>query len=37
MVYRLAVVELFFIGTAFFVGAILLAAAERLGRKGEAK
>ena len=28
---------LFFLGTAFFVGPILLVAAERLGRKGEAK
>ncbi len=25
---------LFFIGTAFFVGPVLLAAGERLGRKG---
>ena len=33
----LGVVGLFFIGTAFFVGPILLAAAERLGPKDEAK
>ena len=32
-----AVVGLFFMGTAFFVGPMLLAAAERLGPKGEAK
>jgi uncharacterized protein (DUF486 family) len=33
----LGVVGLFCIGTAFFVGPILLAAAERLGPKDEAK
>ena len=33
----IAVVGLFFIGTAFFVGPMLLAAAERLGPKGPAK
>ena len=33
----IAVVGLFFIGTAFFVGPILLAAGERLGTKGPAK
>jgi uncharacterized membrane protein YgdD (TMEM256/DUF423 family) len=30
-------VGLFFIGTAFFVGSILLVAAERFGRKNESK
>jgi hypothetical protein len=32
-----AVVGLFFMGTAFFVGPMLLAAAERLGPKDEAE
>jgi len=32
-----AVVGLFFIGTAFFVGPILLAAAEKFGQKDGAK
>jgi hypothetical protein len=32
-----AAVGLFFIGTAFFVGPLLLATAERLGRKADGK
>ena len=35
--FLLVVVGLFFIGTAFFVGPILLVAAERFGRKNEGR
>lgn len=31
------VLGLLFLGTAFFVGPLLLAVAERIGRKGDAK
>lgn len=35
--FLLVPVGLFFIGTAFFVGPILLVAAERFGRKNEGR